>query len=274
MPILSLPATPFRPGVSPVSVGYREWGRGRPLLLLHGGWGYAMYPFDRQAAALADRFHLIAPDRSGYGVSGPVEALGPRFHHAAAAETLAVLDALGWRDVAVWGHSDGAVIAVLMALAQPGRVDRLVLEALHLYRHKPASRSFFAGLAADPGGLDARVAGVLAAEHGAGYWATLIHLHAQAWLDLDDERPEPGADLYDGRLSDLHLPTLVLHGRQDPRTEPGELDAVRRALPHAVFAVLADGGHSPHSERAVADEATRVAAAFLDGSMESTGERA
>ena len=60
---------------------------------------------------------------------------------------------------------------------------------------------------------------------------------------------------------------LVIHGARDPRTEPGELDALRAgsapANPRVRFAVLADGGHSPHSERATADEVTTLAARFV-----------
>ena len=56
------------------------------------------------------------------------------------------------------------------------------------------------------------------------------------------------------------MPTLVIHGARDPRTEPGELDALRAALGDASarFAILPEGGHSPHSERATADEVTRA----------------
>jgi len=264
MPIVTIPSSPLRPGAGPVRIFYRESGAGRPLLLLHGGWGDAIYPFDRQAAALGGRFHLYGPDRSGYGGSGRLTALDVRFHQQAAAETFAVLDALGLDRVSIWGHSDGAVIGVQMALERPARCDRLILEAFHFYRHKPGSRAFFAGMAADPDTIDARVARVLAAEHGEDYWRTLIRLHGRAWLALADERPAPGADLYDGRLSDLRVPVLILHGRRDPRTEPGEIEAVRQALPDARVVILEQGGHSPHAEAAAADDATRAALAFLD----------
>ncbi len=274
MPFVTIPASPLRPGVSPVTIHYGDRGTGQPLVVLHGGWGNGIYPFDRQMDAMADRVHFYLPDRSGYGGSGPIDRLGVDFHAQAAAETFAVLDGLGLDRVSLWGHSDGAVIAVLMGLQQPSRIDRLILEALHLYRVKPASRPFFAGLAADPGSLDPRVARVLASEHGASYWPTLVRLHGRAWLDLADRSPSPDADLYGGRLPQLRVPTLVLHGRQDPRTEPGEIEAMRRQLPHAVFAILDEGGHSPHSERNTADEATRVAAAFLERPVEAGHGRA
>jgi len=245
MPFVDVDSSPLLPGVQPVSVFYRDFGTGRPLVFLHGGWGYEVYPFDRQIEALADRFRIVIPDRTGYGRSGRLSSLGPDFHHHAANETLALVDELGLERPVLWGHSDGAVIAILLG------------------RQKPGSRAFFDEMMRDPDGLGDRVAAVLAREHGETDWRPLIRLNGMAWLRIADESPRPDADLYDGRLSRLQVPALVLHGARDPRTEPGELDQMMRHLPRARLAILEEGGHSPHSERAVADEATRVAVEFL-----------
>jgi hypothetical protein len=40
-----------------------------------------------------------------------------------------------------------------------------------------------------------------------------------------------------------------LHGSLDPRTEPGEMERVQRALPRAAMRFIASGKHSPHSEQ-------------------------
>ena len=40
MPFVELPSSPLAPGVAPVRIHYREHGICRPLLILHGGWGY------------------------------------------------------------------------------------------------------------------------------------------------------------------------------------------------------------------------------------------
>jgi pimeloyl-ACP methyl ester carboxylesterase len=263
VPHLDLPSSPLAPGVSPVRVFYRDAGTGPPIVLLHGGWGYEIYPFDRQIAALAARHRVVAPDRTGYGQSGRLDRQESDFHHRAAAETLAVVDALGLERPVVWGHSDGAVIALLMGLADPDRLSGVIAEAAHFYRQKPASAAFFATMMRDPDGLGERVAGVLAGEHGDG-WRDLIRTNGDAWRRIAGEAAAPGADLYGGRLSELRVPLLVIHGARDPRTEPGELEALRAALTTpATFVVLADGGHSPHSERATADEVTRAAQAFV-----------
>src|SRR6267142_278721 len=69
MPFLSLPSSPLVPRTSPVSIHYREQGAGLPILFLHGGWGYEMYPLDRQIEVLSATRRIIIPDRSGYGRS-------------------------------------------------------------------------------------------------------------------------------------------------------------------------------------------------------------
>lgn len=249
MPTLELLHSPHAPGISPVAIHYREFGKGRPLVILHGGWGYSVYPFDRQIAALQGQFRILIPDRSGYGHSTRATGEMPLdFHRCAAQEIFAFLDGLGIESAVLWGHSDGAVIAAMMALAAPERCACLVLEAFHYLRKKPGSRSFFERFAAHPEDLGEETREVLAADHGEGYWQTALRRNCTAWFRIADSVQQPYEDLYDGRLGELRAPALFLHGSLDPRTEPGELDRVREALPRATMRFIAAGKHSPHSE--------------------------
>lgn len=273
-------------------VHYRDAGTGPPIVILHGGWGYEVYPFDRQIAALAVDHRVVVPDRTGYGRSGRLERQETDFHHRAAAETWAVIDALGLDRPVVWGHSDGAVIAFLMGLSDPGRLNGVIAEAAHMFRGKPASREFFETMMRDPDRLGERVTATLARDHGDG-WRDLIRANGDAWLRIGTDPSVPADDLYGGRLGRLRVPTLVIHGARDPRTEPGELEALRAALERGLrfapatgadgsgdatgnvgdeggrssaiarFAVLPEGGHSPHSERSTADEVTRIVRDFI-----------
>jgi pimeloyl-ACP methyl ester carboxylesterase len=121
-------------------------------------------------------------------------------------------------------------------------------------------------MAEDPDGFGPRVASRLAADHGddpgdgGGGWRHVLRIGGRAWLAIAES---PDEDFYDHRLHELRVPALVLHGEDDPRTEPGELDRVRRAAPTAAIHVIAGGGHSPHSERATASTTTAIAADFL-----------
>src|SRR5262249_18619517 len=148
MAFVELRESEHAPGIRPVRIHYRDVvasrENGRAVVFLHGGWGYGVYPIDRQIEEVDERVRFVAPGRSGYGGSTPVAGPMPTdFHRRAAEETLDVLDALGIQRTVFWGHSDGAVIAAMIGLRAPERCERLILEAFHFYRNKPSSRGFF-----------------------------------------------------------------------------------------------------------------------------------
>jgi pimeloyl-ACP methyl ester carboxylesterase len=263
VPTASLQSSPLVPGVSPVEIYYRDEGEGRPLLLLHGGWGYSLNPFNRQIEKLRNAFRVICPDRSGYGQSTRmVNDFPSDFHYDAAAETLSFLDSLGIERAFLWGHSDGAVIAAIIGTMAPQRVQGLVLEAFHFYRMKPRSREFFETIAFRPEVLGDELRERFALEFGREDWHRLVTSHAKAWLQIAVEI-RPDDDLYHGRLHEITAPTLFIHGKLDPRTEPGELDAVSAQLPNAEMRMLDNAAHSPHSETAAADLVTQIAREFM-----------
>jgi len=264
MPFASLQTSSLVPGVSPVEIHFREAGGGVPLVLLHGGGGYGLNPFDRQLETLRDKFRVVSPDRSGYGNSTRLNGDFPvDFHYRAAAETLSFLDALGIERAFFWGHSDGAVIAAIIGFSAAARVHGIILEAFHYYRMKPRSREFFERLADQPEAMGAELCRRFAHEFGEDHWRKLITSHARAWIAIALKSSGPEDDLYGGRLKEVLAPTLLIHGQLDPRTEPGELEAVSAQLPHAEMQVLGAAGHSPHNEQAFAELATQLAQDFL-----------
>lgn len=107
------------------------WGPpdGEPLLALHG-WLDNAASFELVAPLLASH-RVVALDFPGHGHSGH-RPDGARYHFIDyVADTLAVMDGLGWERCSLLGHSLGGAVASVLAGAMPGRVDRLVLvEAL------------------------------------------------------------------------------------------------------------------------------------------------
>jgi pimeloyl-ACP methyl ester carboxylesterase len=99
-------------------------------------------------------------------------------------------------------------------------------------------------------------------DHGAG-WREVVAAGGRAWLSIIAAGRAGQSDVYQGRFGAISAPTLFLHGSRDPRTEPGELEAARAALPAAQVAML-DAGHCPHNGAKSAVEATRLAVAFID----------
>jgi len=267
---LELKESPHAPGIHPVALHYREFSGGSPLVFLHGGWGYRVYPFDAQISAFQDGYRILIPDRTGYGRSTRVDSEMPLdFHRRAAQETLAFLDGLRIERAVFWGHSDGAVISAMIGLLAPGRCDALILEAFHYLKNKPGSRGFFERFTAHPEDLGEETQQLLKADHGET-WARVPRRNCGAWIRIADSVQKSDEDLYDGRLGELKVKTLFLHGRLDPRTEPGEMERVARAVPQAHIKFVENGKHSPHSEPAVAEECNRIVSEFLA----ATNERA
>src|SRR5947207_13291445 len=256
---VAIDESPRLPGKRPIELSYRDLGRGAPIVLLHGGWGYGFYPHDDAIATLDRRF--VIPDRTGYGGSPHVTELPPKFHLAAAIETEKLLDALAIERPVLWGHSDGAIIATILALRDPERYDGIIVEAIHLDRQKPRSRDFFLQMLNDPDGFGERVTRKLAEEHGEDYWRTIIRAGGRAWMEI---AATPNEDFYEHRLQELRVPMLVVHGADDPRTEPGELDRIRREVPTAQIEMIAGGGHSPHTTRATAAKVTGTVERLVD----------
>ena len=113
--------------VGGLRLSFLEWGMsGRPALcFLHGGSAHAHW-FDRVTPAFADRFHVIALDQRGHGESDwakPPAYATENF----AADLLGVIDALGWRRVALIGHSMGGHNAMSFTAWHPDRVSALVI---------------------------------------------------------------------------------------------------------------------------------------------------
>lgn len=103
---------------------------GAKVIALHG-WLDNAASFVPLAAHLPDSLDFFALDLPGHGRSAH---LGPGAEYTSAVAINAVLDAadaLGWGRFALLGHSMGAGIASLAAVASPERVARLVaIEAL------------------------------------------------------------------------------------------------------------------------------------------------
>lgn len=268
MPSVVLESSPLAGG-RPVTISYRREGQGPALVFLHGGWGYDIYPID--IATLRSACTLVIPSRSGYGRSSSLDAFPPDFHYGAVVETLALLDRLDIEQAVWWGHSDGAVIAAMAAIHAPLRVSAVILEALHYFAAKPASRAFFQRMAFEPETFNDAIRRTLAAEHGEGRWCDTVRHDGQAWLDLARGAATSESDLYAGRLHEISRPVLVVHGGRDPRTEPGELETVLAALPDAQLSFHADAGHCPHAESS-REAVTRAVVEFLGSLSGQVGQ--
>jgi pimeloyl-ACP methyl ester carboxylesterase len=110
--------------LGPVKTWYDEHGEGEPLVLLHGGLVDARF-FEPNLGALAQKFHVYVPERRGHGHTPDVE--GPITYQLMADDTIAFLEKVVGKPAELVGHSDGAFVAMLVAMQRPELVNRLVM---------------------------------------------------------------------------------------------------------------------------------------------------
>jgi pimeloyl-ACP methyl ester carboxylesterase len=96
---------------------------GDPVLFLHGGI-VSGADYAAQRDALAQRRTVIVPDRRGHGRTPEVD--GPMSYDLMTDDTVAFMDAIGLERAHAIGHSDGAIIALLLAIRHPDRVTSIV----------------------------------------------------------------------------------------------------------------------------------------------------
>lgn len=113
---------------------YREAGKGKPIVFLHGMLGSSLY-WREQMELLKDRHHVIAIDLLGFGHSPkPKNLKYDTDDHIS--YVLKTLDAIGIKKpVTLVGHSMGALLALSLASKNPERVNSLVLISMPIYKN-------------------------------------------------------------------------------------------------------------------------------------------
>jgi pimeloyl-ACP methyl ester carboxylesterase len=115
--------------VNGVGIYYETYGAGKPLVLIHGNGG-SIFSMRCQINFFAPSFRVIVMDSRAHGKS---EDGGVRLTYELMADDLAaVLRQLKIDKADVIGHSDGGVIAFLLALRHPSLVKAIVASGPNL----------------------------------------------------------------------------------------------------------------------------------------------
>lgn len=214
---------------------------GVPIVLLHEGLGSVSAWGDFPAAlAAATGTEVVAYSRAGYGRSTVVRTpFDVEYMHREAALLPAVLDRLSVLRAVLFGHSDGASIALIAAARSPDRVAALVLEAPHVFVEELTVASIAEITAGFP--HNERLRAGLARHHAEpdvtfGRWSAI-------WLE-----PAFRAWNITALLPQVHAPTLVLQGRDDEYGTAAQVDAIRALVPRAEATFFSGCRHAPHRD--------------------------
>lgn len=228
----------IRPGggyldVDGVATYHEVTGDGDPVVLLHGGLCTAE-TLDAQVAALAPHHRVHVPERYGHGRTRDVD--GPLTYEGMARHLVRYLDALGVTSAHLAGWSDGALVALLVALRRPGLVRTLVLidQFLTADGARPGYWTIMDGLTEDALPPEMVAAARALSPDGPGRFpVVLAKLHA-LWTG------ETGVEIAD--LVHVTVPTLLLAADGGGSTL-AHLADVHRALPDSQLAVVPGTSH-------------------------------
>lgn len=260
-----------------VEIAYTVEGSGeKTVLLIMGLGGRALDWGTEFPGALATGYRVVRIDNRGVGASPRV----PGGYELAdlARDAVAVLDALGVARAHVMGVSMGGMIAQLLALEHPARVERLVLLSTHYGGHgleppHPDAIALF-----DPGTFLERgkdpvemfryTLGVIAApgfvdENPRALSALLDNVRkqpthpgafmAQLQAVLTSDRSE--------RVRSIRHPTLVVHGDSDKLIPAENGRTLAERIPESRFELISGCGHMAMWEKP--EELARLVEEFL-----------
>jgi pimeloyl-ACP methyl ester carboxylesterase len=212
------------------------------ILMLHEGLGcVAMWRHFPERLASVTGCRVIAWSRAGYGHSQPCSE--PRtahyMHREALADLPALLAELQIERPLLFGHSDGASIALIFAGAFP----EMPLGVIAMAPHAFVEEETLAGILAAKAAWTATDLPLKLARHH----ADAPHVFAE-WQEtwLAPAFRDWNIEEY---LPKIRCPVLAIQGEDDEYATMRQIDVIAEQVPDTMLLKLSHCGHSPHRDQ-------------------------
>ena len=235
---------------------YEAVGEGEPLVLLHGGM-CTIETFGGLTPPLAESFQVYLPERRAHGRTPDVG--GPITYEIMADDTIAFIDAIGTGPVHLVGWSDGANVAMIVAVRRPDLVRALILSnTAHRIGTAEMWNARIDKIAAD--GLVSLVDPVMERWFTPAFRKPDNAAYAGA-RNMLSQQPEAGysgtcAAIRDADFTEeagrIAVPTLCVAGDQDGSTPPELVRSLADIIPASRLVTIAGCGHIPCLEQPLA----------------------
>ena len=207
-----------------VRLYYEVYGRGEPLLLVHGNGG-SIADLSAQITHFRKGYKVIAMDSRDQGKSG--DSPDKLTYEKMADDLAALLDHLKTGPVNVLGWSDGGIEALLLAIRHPAKVKKVAAMAANLDPSEDAVRPEIIAL------VKLMLAAIPASDRDTPQGRRQIKL-TQLLLD------EPHIELK--ALEAITAPTLVLAGDHDIIRDEHTV-AIYQHIPNSQLAIFPNATH-------------------------------
>jgi len=247
-------------------IHYRTEGRGPNLLLLHQA-PMSGDEFADMIPILAKNYRVVAMDTLGHGNSDDP----PREYEIEdfARSVINFLDILGINKTNILGHHTGATIAVELAAAYPGRVDKLILSGCPVWEPEEWKVFLSQPMTRDLAMTDD---GQFLTKTWEKYKSMSPHSNPELWFKPFIISLKARTRPYDAhfavarynikpRLRLIKSPTLLTSGSEDVFVH--QLESTKNLIPRCRTEVIEGGGFFVCFERP--EEFAQAALDFLEG---------
>lgn len=222
-----------------------EFGTGPQTFVAHGGWVGSWELWQEPFQLMQSRWRCIGYDHRGAGVSTfPPESITPE---GLVDDLFTVLDAYDVQSCVLAGESLGALTCLLAVSREPARFNRLVLVDGVPAASEERTRQLVEGSRSDYPSTVAAFVDACVPEPDSEHirrWGRQILLRAE---------PEAAARMFEAHyeqnvgvdLSQIAMPTLVIHGQLDAIVPVAIGEAVAAAIPNSELVLIPDAGHVP-----------------------------
>lgn len=218
---------------------YEEHGSDRhpPVVLLHGGMSGAQ-TWQLQVEALRSRYRVLMPEQQGHCHTHDIDR--PLSYETMADDTIEFLDRVAAGSAHVVGHSDGGILALIIAMRRPDLVDRAVAIGANFHKDGLLMPGLDDAGADDEEFATQRERFSELSPDGPERWPVVFEKTRRMWLE------EPTMTLAD--MAGVARPVLVLVGDDDVIDHRHSVD-LYEALPEGQLAIVPGTSHRLHKEK-------------------------
>lgn len=229
------PAAGHYTNVGDAKIYYEIYGKGKPLVILHGGIAGSTYEMAELIDNFSNNFQVIAISTRGHGKSGI--GTKPHTYDQKAKDVIAVLNDVTKDSVTVFGFSDGGYTGYYLASLFPERVKQMII---------------IGAAETHPGDykIDLQVSDMMKLDKV--YWEQQLKLmpEPKRLQEMFDKISDATAKMLLSKnfFSTIKCPVLVMAGNHDQFLNTQRVVNASKMIPNAELSIIPNATHAAFLE--------------------------